>query len=170
MIAQLQDIIPALTGFFLGFIVLVYFVFKKNSLGMVISSISCVLLMFIFQIISVNFGKINSFLETYQNILNFPLVTILVTTASIFLGNTLIRYFTDRKEKREFAILFINAIESHINILEQVFPQIDLKSIKTEGRISTERREYIEIYQSNLIEDKGYDIAFNKIGIFATAG
>ena len=36
----------------------------------------------------------------------------------------------------------------------------------TEDRIVTEGREYIEVYKSNLIEDKGYDIAFNKIGIF----
>ncbi|MGD1699380.1 hypothetical protein [Dapis sp. BLCC M229] len=170
MIAQLQDIIPALTGFFFGLIVLVYFVFKKNSLGMVISSISCVFLMFIFEIISVNFDKINSFLKIYQNILNFPLVTILASTlssvATIFMGNFLIKYFfTDKKEKREFAILFINGIESHINILEKVFSQIDLPSARTD-RIFTEGMEYIEVYKSNLIENKGYDIAFQKIGIF----
>ncbi|NEQ35902.1 MAG: hypothetical protein F6K40_06210 [Okeania sp. SIO3I5] len=163
MIAQLQDIIPALTGFFFGLIVLVYFVFKKNSLGMVISSISCILLMFIFQIISVNIDKLNSFLETYQDILKFPL-TVLVTAASIFLGNTLIRYFTDRKEKREFAILFINAIESHINILEIVFSQINLGCLGED--LIIDDREYIEVYKSSLIENKGYDIAFNKIGIF----
>ncbi len=165
MIAQLQDIIPALTGFFLGLIVLVYFVFKKNSLGMVIVSISCVLLMFIFQIISVNFGKLNRFLETYQNILNFPLVTILATALGIFIGNSLIRYFTDRKEKREYAVLFINSIESHINILGKFFSQIDLPSVITD-RIFTEGMEYIEVYKSNLIENKAYDVAFEKIGIF----
>ncbi|NER05989.1 MAG: hypothetical protein F6K17_27065 [Okeania sp. SIO3C4] len=166
MIYQLQDITPALTGFFLGLIVFVYFVFKKNSRGMVISSISCILLMFIFEIILVNFDKINSFLETYQNILNFPLVTILVTTASIFIGNTLIRSVTDRKEKREFAILFINAIKFQINVLERIFSQIDLPKLRTEDSIVTEGREYIEIYKSNLIEEKSYDVAFNKIGIF----
>ncbi|MGD1713384.1 hypothetical protein [Dapis sp. BLCC M172] len=197
MIAQLQDIIPALTGFFLGLIVLVYFVFKKNLLGMVISSISCILLMFIFKIISVNLDKLNSFFETYKNILNFPfeiisinfdeinsffeaiknilnsqLGTVLVTTASIFLGNTLIRYFTDRKEKREFAILFMSAIGSHINVFSKI--NLSIVGIKNrifiEGReyieIYTEGREYIEISKSNLIEDKRYDIAFNKIGIF----
>jgi len=181
MIAQLQDIIPALTSFFLGLIVLVYFLHKENPLsiivsvyfllrekpfGIIISSISFILLPFIFQIISVNVNNINSFLKTYKNILNFPLVTILATTASIFLGNTLIRYFTDRKEKTEFAVLFINGIESHIDILEQVFPEINLPSTRTKDRIVTEGREYIEIYKSNLIEDKSYDIAFNKIGIF----
>lgn len=164
MITQLQDIIPALTGLFLGLIVLVYFVFNKNSLGMVISSISCILLMFIFEIISVNSNEINSFLKTYQDILNFPLVTVLVTTLSIFLGNTLIRYFTDRKEKREYAILFINAIESHINILEIVFSKIDLGWLGE--NLLIDDREYIEVYKSNLIENKGFDIAFNKIGIF----
>ncbi|NET45577.1 hypothetical protein [Okeania sp. SIO2B3] len=166
MIAQLQDIIPAMTGLFFGLIVLAYFVFRKNSLGMVISSISCIFLMFIFEIILVNVDNINRFLETYQNIINFPLVTALATAGGIFLVNTLLRYLTDRKEKREFTILFIKGIESHINILGQVFPEIDLPSIRTEDRIITEGREYIEVYKSNLIEDKSYDIAFNKIGIF----
>lgn len=166
MIYQLQDITPALTGFFLGLIVFVYFVCNKNSRGMVISSISCILLMFIFQIISVNFDEINSFFEKTKKIFDFPLVTVLVTTLSIFLGNTLIRFFTDRKEKREFAILFINAIKFQINVLERVFSQIDLPKLRTEDSIVTEGREYIEIYKSNLIEEKGYDVAFNKIGIF----
>lgn len=169
MIDRLQDIIPALTGFFFGLIVLVYFVFKKNYLGMVISSISCILLMFIFEIISVNFNfnEINSFFEKTKNIFDFPLVTILVTTVSIFLGNFLIKYFvTDRKEKKEFATLFINALKFHINVLERVFSQIDLPKLRTKDSIVTEGREYIEIYKSNLIEEKGYDVAFNKIGIF----
>ncbi|NER08887.1 MAG: hypothetical protein F6K17_43400, partial [Okeania sp. SIO3C4] len=147
MNAQLQDIIPALTGFFLGLIVFVYFVFEKNALGMVTSSISCILLMFIFEIISVNSNEINSFLKTYQDILNFPLVTALATAGGIFIGNTLIRYFNDRKEKTEFTILFINGIESHMNLLGQVFPQIDLPSLRTEDRIITEGREYIEVYK-----------------------
>ncbi|NEQ73986.1 MAG: hypothetical protein F6K23_13605 [Okeania sp. SIO2C9] len=170
MIDQLQDIFPALTGFFLGLIVLVYFVFKKNSLGIRIASISCILLMFIFEIISVNFNfnfnDINSFFEKTKNIFDFPLVTVLVTTASIFIGNTLIRSVTDRKEKREFAILFINAIKFQINVLERIFYQIDLPKLRTEDSIVTEGREYIEIYKSNLIEEKSYDVAFNKIGIF----
>ncbi|NER04617.1 MAG: hypothetical protein F6K17_19385 [Okeania sp. SIO3C4] len=53
-----------------------------------------------------------------------------------------------------------------MNLLGQVFPQIDLPSLRTEDRIITEGREYIEVYKSNLIEDKSYEIAFKKIGIF----
>ncbi len=190
MIAQLQDIIPALTGFFLGLIVLVYFLHKENPLsiivsvslmlkekpfGIIISSISFILLPFIFEIISVNVNNINSFLETYKNILNFPLVTILATTASIFLGNTLIRYFTDRKEKTEFAVLFINAIESHISDLSKINSSIlgirkriiIIRHISGEEDVEIYKGgEDCKIYKLSLIENKSYNTAFNKIGIF----
>lgn len=145
---------------------------KEKPFGIIISSIYFISLPFIFEIISVHINNINSFLETYKNILNFPLVTILATTASIFLGNTLIRYFNDRKEKTEFAVLFIQAIESHISDLSKInlsilgIRQRIIMSGEEDVEIYTEGGEDCKIYKLSLIENKSYDTAFNKIGIF----
>ncbi|MGD1717236.1 hypothetical protein [Dapis sp. BLCC M172] len=107
--------------------------------------------------------------------MNFPLVTILATTASIFLGNTLIRYFTDRKEKTEFAVLFINAIESHISDLSKINSSIleirkriiIIRHISGEEDVEIYKGgEDCKIYKLSLIENKSYDTAFDKIGIF----
>ena len=199
MIAQLQDIIPALTGFFLGLIVLVYFLHKENPLsiivsvcfmlkekpfGIIISSISFISLRFIFEIISVNVNNINTFFERYQYILDFPLFPALGTGLGIIIGNTVINYVTDRKKRTEFAVLFINAIESHISDFSKINSsilgirqRIITKQMLGEEDVETyaEGGEDVEIYKGgkdckiyklSLIENKSYNTAFDKIGIF----
>lgn len=114
---SLIDIIPAILGFSLGIIVLIYFIYDRNTKGMLYASLVFILSGFITQILWSNLQSIKNFILENKDILNFP---ILSTVLSLWAANQILRYFTAKKEKREISILFENAINYQLRLLELI--------------------------------------------------
>jgi hypothetical protein len=105
------------------------------------------------------FNYLKDFASEYKDVFSIPIFTILATATGIFLGNMGLRFLANKKEKREISILFINAINSQIRSLE--FIKNYLLSYKKK-----DNQKYIEIYRNRLKDNKYYQTAFNKVGIY----
>ena len=153
------EIIPSLsTSVILG-IFLLYFAFKKNTKGIVFTTFIFFPSVFTVQIITQNSEVIKRFANEYNNVFSFPLVTIIGTALGIFSGNQLLYYLRINQQRREKSVLIVKAIDSHIT---------NLKAIDTfvVFELFLNNLDYINIYQSDMENNKIFEIAFNEIGIY----
>ena len=116
---------------------------------------------FLFQISFYNFSGIKDFASEYQDIFTI-LATVISTTLGIFLGNTILRYIDKRKEQKEIAIIFINAIDAQVKCMRHI--NFYLSSLRQDDPKSD---EFLKIYISELSDYKGFETAFERIGIYS---
>jgi hypothetical protein len=157
---NLYLILPAIIGFSFGGIILFYFFRKQEPKGIILSSFFFIFSGFLFQIIFTSeFDYLKYFASDYKDVFSIPIFTILATATGIFLGNMGLRFLANNKEKREISILFINAINSQFRSLGVINSYL----------ISYKKKDiqnYIEIYRNRLKDNKFYETAFNKVGIY----
>ncbi|MGK7930883.1 MAG: hypothetical protein AB4041_05550 [Microcystaceae cyanobacterium] len=161
-IRHLIEIIPALTGYVISGLILWYFLSQKTKWGIIMSSFFVLSSGFFFQIF-LNPDTLKNFASEYKDVFSLPLFTILATVIAIFLGNSLLKYIADKKEKKEIAILFVNTIKSHLKVLKKINDILYLSVKNLEGN-----KKYIEIYMKQLKDNKYYETAYKKIGLFST--
>jgi len=153
---MIYHLLPTFLGFLISGLILFYYFSKNNSIGIAISSLFFLVSGFIFQI---TYNNSSIVYNTLKNIIDFPGASILTTVLGIFIGNTILRFFSNQKEQREISILFINSIKSQLTLLKQANLWLFINHIE-------EYENIIRIYISKLNSDKTYDTAFNRIGIY----
>lgn len=153
---MMYHFLPTFFGFLFAGIILFYYLIKKNSIGVAISSL-------FFLVSGLSFQKIyddfNLVYGTLKSIIDFPGASILTTALGIFIGNRILSFFSNQKEQKEISILFINSIKSQLSSLEEANLWLFLNK----------REEYegiLKIYISRIKDNKSYDTAFDKIGIY----
>ncbi len=153
-------ILPAIIGFSFAGIILLYFFRKERPKEIILSSFFFIFSGFLCQIIfTYGFDYFKDFASEYNEVFSIPIFTIFATATGIFFGNMALRCVSNDKEKREISILFINVINSQLRSLGFIYSYL----------ISYDKENvqyYIEIYQNRLADDKYYQTAFNKIGIY----
>ncbi|TAF06829.1 MAG: hypothetical protein EAZ77_11575 [Nostocales cyanobacterium] len=165
---NLIEIFPAIMGFYIAFFPLSYFMRNHNSQGIVISSFAFILSGFLCQILVSNIEYIKKFSTDYEAIFKLPFITILATASGIFMGNLILKYFvTDKKERKEFAILFMKTIDLQIQNIAFINSYLsEISNINKESNEYLYKKESLEIYLNQLENDKYYETAFKKIGIY----
>ena len=98
----MTGILPAFIGISLSAIPLIYFLLRKKSKSIAISSLIFLSSGFIFQIF-LNPDVLKSFAEEYKEVFKIPAVTILATAAGIFIGNLILREIDKMNKKKEVA-------------------------------------------------------------------
>lgn len=152
-----HKIIPAEIAIMIFVLALIYFAFfDKNKKGIIFSSLGVILGGFLFQLIINNIEKITIFVGKYDKVLSFPIIS---SAIGIFLANRILKYFTDKKNKKETSVLFVNAIDSQIRDLSC----LNFYLIKDKME---ENLDSIRFYNEKLNNNKFYTTAFNKIGIY----
>lgn len=165
------EIAPALIGFGITGLALLYFLFfskcQRQQHQIVLLSFSFIGSGFIFQIFITNFEKIKDVIKNINIILNVPILT---TALGIFLANRFLKFFTDREQKKEVSILLKHAIELQLKFLEK----IDLYTPGTHKKPKDDIKESIEIIDIYLTKLKAinqsyYKTAFDKIGAYKSS-
>lgn len=153
------EILPTLLAFVVTGIPLIYFMVNKHTKGIIVTSFVFLLSGFSIQILIDNGESIKNFADHYHNVFSFPLVTVLGTTTGIFLGNQMLRYLANKKERREIAILMTSAIDSHIINLGFI-------NLYTLFNNISMNEDFIRLYKSELDNDEAFKVSFNCIGIY----
>ncbi len=174
-INSILQVIPAVLGYTISGLTISYFVFpgilsylirKQEQWGFIVSSFLFIISGFLFQIYFYNFSGIKDFASEYHDIFSIPIFTILATvistTLGIFLGNTILRYIDKRKEQKEIAIIFINAIDAQVKCMRHI--NFYLSSLRQDDPKSD---EFLKIYISELSDYKGFETTFERIGIYS---
>ena len=177
---NISQITPALIGFAIIAIAIILmdnYEFIKNYIlkKPVISSLIFISSGFIFQLVYSNRVSIQRFSDSYKSLLSLPPISIISTILAIFLGNTFLRKIAEQKEKKEIAILFVNTIDTHLQIMGFIYRYLSSKElccfIKSENNIEIHEvetlKDFINIYLSQLKDDVYYETAFKKVGIYS---
>lgn len=101
---------------------------------------------------------IKQFSEDYKDIFSLPIITVPSSAFGIYLANLLLKAKDNHKERKETAILFRNAIKSHVRDLGHV------NLYTSSGYI--QNKEIIELYQSKFDDNELFVTAFKKVGIY----
>jgi uncharacterized membrane protein len=155
----LKIILPIIGIIFSGWL-LYYFLKNKKFIETIASSIYFLFSCFIWQILfNAEIKQLEGFANKYESVFKIPFITVVATITGIFFGNLLLRLLTKIEEKRENSILFINAINSQINYFQEINNR--LTSYKKQ-----DIQKSIEFYRKSINNEKYYQIAFGKIGIY----
>lgn len=84
---------------------------------------------------------------------------LIVTIISGFIVNSIFRYLSNQKEKKETSTLFCNNINSQVTSLASINEWLIVSHLdQIEG--------YVEIYKTRLVDNQYHKDSFNKIGIY----
>ena len=160
MLSQ-SSVFPATLTYLIIGIIFLAFVFRRlinlDKILITLSSFLFIFSGFIVQIVATNHDKLEHFFEEWGKALSSPPITVLATASGIFIGNTLLKFFSAENSRRETSIVFINGLEAHIRSLSTLDFYFSSDNIDAAT---------FQIYFTKIRDNKSYEKALIEIGRF----